>query len=239
MVGFLTDVVEGDAPGVIERRQGRCGELILRRSGAALEIIADGAFLISTENEASSRAMITAALPEVSADRADVLIGGLGLGYALDEALACERVGRVTVVELESDVERWFRMYGGARAQRVAAEEGVGRASIVVADVRDVLAASRSRFDLVALDTDNGPEWLVRDENAALYSRAGIDLVRSALRGGGAAVFWSPDRSAAFQRRLEATFDRVFVVPAHDLVAGRRHDYVMYVGRREAGGGWA
>ena len=48
---------------VLERVQGRSGELVLRRSGAALEVILNGAFLISTANEVSSRAMVTAALP--------------------------------------------------------------------------------------------------------------------------------------------------------------------------------
>ena len=43
---------------VLERVAGRSGELVLRRSGADLEVILNGAFLISTANEASSRAMV-------------------------------------------------------------------------------------------------------------------------------------------------------------------------------------
>jgi spermidine synthase len=218
-------------PEVLERVEGRCGELILRRSVDELEIIVNGAFLISTANDASSRAMIAVALPYLVAARGlRVLIGGLGLGYALDEALACERIAHVVVAEYEPTVERWFREVGAGRAERAAAGERAGRAAVVVGDVADVLAAHPESFDLIALDTDNGPEWLVREENAALYSADGIGLVRRSLRAGGAAVFWSPARYPEFQARLAAAFARVLVVPARDRVDGHRHEYSMYVG---------
>ena len=217
---------------VLERAAGRSGELVLRRSGADLEVILNGAFLISTANDASSRAMIAAALPHLAGDALEVLIGGLGLGYALDEALASPRVRHVTVAEYEPLVERWFRAYGEGRAARAAAGELAGRARIALADVADLLAAAAGAYDLVSLDTDNGPEWLVRDGNAGLYSEAGVRLARAALRPGGAAVFWSPDRYPVFHERLERAFARVLPVPAHDVVAGRRLEYTMYVALR-------
>jgi hypothetical protein len=269
---------------VIERVAGRSGELVLRRRAGHLEVILNGAFLISTENEASSRAMITAGLEAVAlplpdpgsqaasdlgagpgpgaspaeSRRHEVLIGGLGLGYALDEALRSPRVGLVTVVEYEPTVVRWFEEHGAERAARAAAaraavprasgpgaraESGqslvrsetapVGaRAAIVVGDVADVLRARPGTFDLVCLDTDNGPGWLVREANAGLYDEPGVRLAHRALRRGGAAVFWSTQRYPEFEARLRAVFGGVTAADAHDVVAGRRHEYVMYVGRR-------
>ena len=224
---------------VLAREQGRSGELVLRRSGADLEVILNGAFLISTANDASSRAMIAAALPHLAGDALEVLIGGLGLGYALDEALASERVSHVTVAEYEPTIVRWFRTHGEGRAERAAAGERAARATIEVADVADVLSAHREGFDLVSLDTDNGPEWLVRDANAGLYSEAGVRLAQRALRPGGAVVFWSPDRYAAFEESLAGVFARVVRAAAFDVVQGRRHEYTMYVGLRDdsRGGG--
>jgi spermidine synthase len=218
---------------VLERGAGRSGELVLRRSGADLEVILNGAFLISTANDASSRALVTAALPHLGGDALEVLIGGLGLGYALDEALACARVAHVTVAEYEPAIVRWFRAYGEARAERAAAGERVGRASLEVADVADVLGARPQGFDLVSLDTDNGPGWLVREANAGLYSEAGMQLARRALRPGGAVVFWSPDRYAAFEQSLAGVFARVERVSAFDVVQGRHHEYTMYLGLRD------
>jgi spermidine synthase len=218
---------------VLERVEGRSGELVLRRSGADLEVILNGAFLISTTNDASSRAMVSAALPHLAGDALEVLIGGLGLGYALDEALASERVAQVTVAEYEPDIVRWFRACGEGRAERAAAGARAGRASIEVTDVAAVLAAHPEGFDLVSLDTDNGPGWLVREANAGLYSEAGVRLARRALRPGGAVVFWSPDRYAAFEQLLAAVFARVLPVAAFDVVQGRRLEYTMYVGLRD------
>ena len=222
---------------VLERVDGRSGELALRRSGADLEVILNGAFLISTANDASSRAMVSAALPHLAGHALEVLIGGLGLGYALDEALACARVAHVTVAEYEPDIVLWFRAHGEGRAERAAAGARAGRAAIEVVDVADVLAAHPWGFDLVSLDTDNGPGWLVREANAALYSEAGMRLARRALRPGGAVVFWSPDRYAAFEQALVGVFARVLPVAAFDVVQGRRLEYTMYVGLRDAARG--
>jgi len=60
---------------VLERVDGRSGELVLRRRRGQLEVILNGAFLISTENDASSRAMVAAAGPQVAGEALEVLIG--------------------------------------------------------------------------------------------------------------------------------------------------------------------
>jgi SAM-dependent methyltransferase len=232
--------------GVLERTAGRSGELVLRQSGANLEIIADGMFLISSVNAASCEALITAGLASLrnaSAPRLaqgdapriglKVLVGGLGLGYTLDAALVETRVEHVTVVEYEPVIVDWFRRYGEGRAERLAAGEGAGRARVLIGDVADVMRESPGAFDLVALDTDNGPDWLVRESNAGLYDEAGLALAHDALRPGGVAVFWSPAHYDWFAARLATTFSQVNEVAAYDHVSGRRHEYTLYVARRE------
>jgi spermidine synthase len=140
----------------------------------------------------------------------------------------------VSVAELEPVIVRWFREHGGEAARRVADAEAAGRARLVVADVAGLLDEP-SRWDVVALDTDNGPEWLVRGENAGLYAPAGLRRVRRALRPGGVAVFWSPDRYPLFEGDLTDVFDELERVAAVDVVDGRPHDYTMYVARRADG----
>jgi spermidine synthase len=220
----------------IERAEGVSGELVLRRGPAGLEIVAGGVFLVSAANAASSRALVGAAWQYATGGALDVLIGGLGIGDALDEALACERVASVTVAELEPVVVRWFRERGGELARRAEAAERAGRARIVTRDVAELLAQSQGSWDLIALDTDNGPEWLVRGENARLYTSSGLCRVRAALRPDGVAVFWSPERYPAFEGDLRDVFDEVEAVAAVDVIEGRPLDYTMYVARRVDGG---
>jgi spermidine synthase len=213
----------------IERAQGLSGELVLRRGPGGLEIVANGVFLVSAANAASSRALAAAAWPHVEGDALRVLIGGLGIGDALDEALSCKRVASVTVAELEPAIVRWFREQGGEPARRVHDAERAGRARIVVADVAEILDSSPGAWDVVALDTDNGPEWLVRGENARLYAPAGLCAVRAALRPGGVAVFWSPEDYPSFAGDLRDVFDDVRTVAAVDVIDGRPLQYTMYV----------
>ena len=106
---------------VLERAAGVAGELVLRRTGDGLEVISNGTFLISAANEASSRALVTAALPFLPARSLRVLIGGLGLGYALEAALDEPRVESVVVAEIEPTTHRLVR------ALRAGASGAVGR----------------------------------------------------------------------------------------------------------------
>ena len=210
---------------VIERAPGRSGELALLRRGDELQVVCDGAFVISSSNEQSSRALVAAARPYLPAGPLDVLIGGLGMGYALDEALDLPALRSVTVAEYEPLIVEWFANHMRERAARV---ERDARSRIVVADVHELLQ-SGPRYDLVALDTDNGPQWLIRAANARLYEAGGVRLVAGAVRRGGVAVFWSPERYEVFEATLRDSFGRVLAQPATDVVDGRDVQYTMYV----------
>jgi spermidine synthase len=200
--------------------------MVLRRTGGHLQIVCNGVFLISAENESSSRALIRAARSHLPERPVDVLIGGLGLGNALDEALDLPRLRSLTVVELEPAVLDWFHGYGGSLAERAAAD---ARVRMLLGDVRDALAGASDRWDLIALDTDNGPDWLVRPANAHIYGAAGLLRVRRALRVDGVAVYWTAGHSAAFEAALTSVFGGVRAVEAVDIVGGRPHTSVMYV----------
>ncbi len=58
------------------------------------------------------------------------------------------------------------------------------RTQVVVGDVRDVVAAQApASLDAIALDVDNGPDFLVHDDNAAVYGRELHRGVRVAAAG--------------------------------------------------------
>lgn len=206
------------------------GELVLRRRpDGALELRANGVFVMDTEETSSEQALATRALA-LHTRPAAVLVGGLGLGYTLAAVLADERVEQVTVVEIEPALVAWMRdgtLPGGA----LLADP---RVRATVGDVADVLRDSTgSAYDLVLLDVDNGPGYLVHDANAGLYEAPALEQARRATRPGGTVVVWS----AAQAPGLAATMERVFGrwrTEAHACdvdLQGRAETYWLYAGQ--------
>jgi len=175
---------------------------LLRHDGAYL-IRADGVELMSTRRHLSEdRLAELACVPIRERPRARVLIGGLGLGFTLREAmrhLAAD--AEIVVAELLEAVIAWnadpaFEL--SAEAMRDP------RVRVVRDDVSNVLRAESGGFDAIMLDTDNGPEAMIMSENARLYAAAGIATTIAALRPGGVIAYWSvgddPDFAAALER---------------------------------------
>lgn len=205
------------APEVIERCRGVAGEIQLQCRGVEYEIIYNGVFLMSTYNGASEKAAVREALGIVSAlhdGPLQVLMGGLGVGYSLKEALAFERVDHVALVEIEPAIIRWNRelfqeLNGNALADP--------RVEVTASDLKDFLAAETAstsnqaacRYHLVMVDTDNGSTWLSIPSNNYFYHQDGLKRIASCIIPGGAACFWCSTRERSFESRLERVFNRV------------------------------
>jgi len=209
-----------DRPVVIDRREGVNGELVLRRAGADHEVIANGTFLMDTRDGRSERALVRSAVAGVRGAR--VLIGGLGVGFSLAEALRAG-VAEVLVVELEPAVVDWarthLRPYGGAGLDDP-------RVTLIVADLGDAPATLAGPFDAVCLDVDNGPGWLVHERNRRLSTDAGIRRMHGLLRPGGRLAVWAAAADAEFEARLRDSFAAVRVVK---IPVRRGPDDVVYV----------
>jgi spermidine synthase len=206
-----------DAAVLIERCQGLKGELQLQRRGREFEIIYNGLFIMATYNGASEKAAVREALQETATcftAPLKVLIGGLGVGYSLREALDCPAVAGVTVIELEPAVIKWN--------QEVLAEVNGSalddsRTMVINDDFRKVLQKKGRHhsgtlsglFHVVMVDTDNGSSWLSLPENAEIYSEDGLSLILKCLYPGGAACFWAARREEEFEERLKKYFYRV------------------------------
>jgi spermidine synthase len=220
-------MILGPGAVVLERRAAvGGGELVLRRAGEHFEVIADGVFLMDTRDGRSERALVASAVEGLESAR--VLIGGLGVGFSLDEALARPEVAAVTVVELEPLVARWSRTH-----LRGLTRHGLDdpRATLVLGDVAAWVANREEEWDVICLDCDNGPGWLVREANAWLYKAAGLAAIARRLAPGGRLAVWSARLDLPFGARLRAAVGDVrtlrFGVP-------RGPDDVVYVATKPA-----
>ncbi len=140
----------------------------------------------------------------VAPEGAHFLIGGLGLGYTLRAALdRLPASARVTVAELLPDIISWNHGPLAPFAGRPLADP---RVTVTCTDVAALLrAAEPGNFDVILLDTDNGPDAVMLADNATLYASEGLRLIRRALRPSGALAVWSADPSPRFENTLRGT----------------------------------
>ena len=129
-----------------------------------------------------------------------VLIGGLGMGYTLRQTLDMLGPGASVVVsELLSAVADWNREYLKELNGQPLDDK---RTRLIIGDIIPLIAQSSGQFDAILLDVDNGPSAVTDSGNQRLYSQAGIQACRRALRKPGSLAIWSSEPSKAFEQLL-------------------------------------
>ena len=146
---------------------------------------------------------------------ANVLIGGLGMGYTLRQALDILKPNaKVVVGELLEAVADWNRRFLGELNNHPLQDE---RVQLQMGDIVPFIIRSRGTFDAILLDIDNGPSAMTDAGNRRLYGRAGMWACRRALRNHGCLAVWSAEPSKPFEQLLmSCTFHvRRYRVPAY------------------------
>ncbi|MGV9423749.1 spermine/spermidine synthase domain-containing protein [Streptomyces sp. NPDC003656] len=190
-----------DSPVVLDRRDGPYGEVVLRRHGGLLQIIANGCFLMDTSDGRSERLLVDAARTALDGRPSpDVLIGGLGVGFSLAHAAADPYWGRIVVVEREPAVIGWHR--SGPLGELSADALADPRTAVVEDDLVSYVNETSDTFDALCLDIDNGPGWTVTEDNGGLYTKPGLAACARALRPGGVLAVWSAQPSPEFEGTL-------------------------------------
>ena len=182
--------------------------VVRRRDDGATELRVNGVFVMDDAETTSERR-----LAQVVQGARDVLVGGLGLGFTVRELLADDWVRRVVVAELHAEV---------VAASRIEDD----RLEVVVGDVRDLLGDQPdASMDAVLLDVDNGPDFLVHSENAAVYEDAFIAACARVLRPGGTLAVWSMADSPDLRATLSAHLSEVHAERIPVRLQGRDEAY--------------
>jgi spermidine synthase len=213
----------------IARTVGARGEIALRRrsteGGSVDELIVNGAFAMDSA-ETSTEQQLAAVVARAGAA---VLVGGLGLGYSVAELLVGP-VAHVDVVELEPDLVAWAHEGATKTLATVATDP---RVRLEIGDVADVLLGHDRRFagqrwDGILLDVDNGPDFLIHQENARVYES---DLLRAAaarLEPGGTLAIWCQGPAAQLAASLRHLGGRVEGRFVEVVREGRWLEYAIY-----------
>ena len=165
--------------------------------------ISGGIELMSTRKHGSEDALGRLPCEKiVNRESAKVLIGGLGMGFTLAAVLASVgEKAEITVAELIPEVVEWNRgplgEYSGYPINDACTQIHLG-------DVAPLLRSKKSSYDIIALDVDNGPDGLTKNNNNWLYTTQGIHAARKALRPRGIIAYWSAGLDRDFNARLKS-----------------------------------
>jgi spermidine synthase len=208
------------------------GEVVLRErcdgegGPAVLELRVNGVFVMDTRETTTEEALADAALAAVAHPSA-VLVGGLGLGYTVRAVLADHRVEHLAVVEIEEAVVAWMRDGTVPHGPAFLADE---RITIVIADIRTALQeAAPASYELVLLDVDNGPGFLVHADNEAVYAPGFLRGVDRVLRPGGAVAVWSAAEAPPLHEALTSVFGSARAYPLEVRLQDRDERYWLYL----------
>jgi spermidine synthase len=136
-----------------------------------------------------------------STNNAQVLVGGLGMGYTLAEALKMvNQSSQVTVAELIPEVVVWNQGPLGQCAKNPLKDP---RTKVHIGDVKELLSSKTASFDAILLDVDNGPEGLTHSDNNWIYSLEGLQEIFLTLKPKGMLAIWSAGPDYLFTVRLK------------------------------------
>lgn len=136
-----------------------------------------------------------------STANAQVLVGGLGMGYTLASALKqVSADSTVIVAELIPEVVTWNQGPLGECAKNPLKDP---RAKVHIGDVKILLNIKKPTYDAILLDVDNGPEGLTHKDNSGIYSAIGLDNIYQTLKPKGMLAVWSAGPDYLFEVRLK------------------------------------
>ena len=214
----------------LARADSAVGEVALRSRGEVVELVVGGVFVMDTVDTSTEIELATTALARHAAPRR-VLVGGLGLGFTAAAVLTDGRVEEVVVAEIAAPLVGW-----AARGLLPADGLRDPRLDVRPVDVAEVLRRTPGEWDLVLLDVDNGPGFLVRPENAGLYGATGLRAAVAALAPGGLLAIWSSHRAPDLYASLAAVCPGpVSEVVRRVLREGRDLEYAIYLAAAQPG----
>jgi spermidine synthase len=200
------------------------GEMVLYRHDRDFSILINDEDLMHSRRHESELELARLGCGHlVGREESSILIGGLGMGYTLRQALdMLSPTAHVVVGELLSAVVEWNQEFFGELNSQPLEDE---RVDLKTGDIVELISRSKNIFDAILLDIDNGPDAMTYSGNQRLYSYEGILACRRALRKNGCLAVWSAKPSKNFEQLLMSCNFHVrrFRVPAYKGSKSQSH----------------
>ncbi len=206
------------------------------------EVLLGDEYLMSSAFTVAEEELARLALAQLSAQRLDVVVGGLGLGYTAATALGDARVRSVHVVDAFDAVIEWHERRLLPTSDALVDD---GRCELVAGDFFAGLADAAAwgqepdgRVDTVLVDIDHSPRHLLHPDHAVLYDRAGLAALAHRLRPGGVFGLWSddpPDEPFLDEMRVVFADVRAHSVAFGNPYTGGTSANTVYVGQLDGG----
>lgn len=189
------------------------GELFLRRradpsTGELIyEVKLNDEYLMSSLFTVAEEELATLGLAAATGDDLNVLVGGLGLGYAAATALGDDRVRRLDVIDALPAVIGWHQKALLPVSSRLIRD---ARTTLVRNDffavMRRMPGPEDVTYDVILLDVDHSPRHTLHASHADLYTERGLTALTRHLSERGVFALWSDGpRSSAAPTRQEST----------------------------------
>jgi len=151
----------------------------------------------------------------------DVVVGGLGLGYTAQAALAFDNVKSLCVVDVMAPVIEWHEKGLVPLGEELTNDE---RCRYALGDFFEFATADNTNFDgtksdletgpnkvhAVLLDIDHTPSYWLNPENSRFYSTESLNAMKRKIHKGGVFGLWSDEKpDEQFVAVLESVFEKV------------------------------
>lgn len=196
-------------------------------------------YLMSSLFTASEVALADLGIGALHGGPLDVVVGGLGLGYTAQAALAHDAVGSLIVVDFLDAVIDWHRtgllplgpgLTADARCRLVRGDFF----AMANSDAGFDPDAPGRRFDAILLDIDHSPDALLDERSTSFYQPPGLRALARHLRPGGIFALWSNDQpDPAFTDRLRSVFPDAWAEPVtfHNPLQNLPFTQTVYLAR--------
>ena len=226
----------------LDHRSTSRGDVSLRRrrdpvlQQDVFEVLLGDEYLMSSAFTVAEEQLARLALDALVRGPADVVVGGLGLGYTAMAALSHDRTSSLTVIDAFEAVIDWHQrrllpvsdvLLNDPRCRLVHADFFAG--------LDDVCAwglATGQRVHAVLVDIDHSPRHLLHPAHAVLYTHRGLSSLAACLHPRGVFGLWSDDPpDEAFLSELAAVFAGVtaHTVAFDNPLTGGRSANTVYV----------